>query len=84
HQKLNFADCNVRHVAQDWSIIMNLVENAAGFAILPAYVQTHNPSVESFEIPESILAALDFYAVFESGLKKIEAFRNLLAFARLP
>jgi hypothetical protein len=31
-----------------------------------------------------VLKALDFYAIFETSLKRIKAFQELLSFARVP
>ncbi len=83
HAKLNFTDLNVKHVAEDWRTIKHLVEQGAGYAILPTYINLNGPQVHCLEVPEKILSRLDFFAIFESGLKKIEAFRKLLSFSKL-
>jgi DNA-binding transcriptional LysR family regulator len=81
HSGLDLAALNVKFVAEDWRTIQYLVEQGAGFAILPSYVIVSSPHVHQLELHGQDLGALDFYAIYESSLKKIDAFKELLSFA---
>jgi DNA-binding transcriptional LysR family regulator len=73
----------VKYVTEDWRTVQHLVEQGLGFAIVPFYVQNFSPQVQRAEVPAGALRGLDFYAIYESGLKKIPAFKELLTFARV-
>lgn len=78
-----FGELRVSRVAEDWRTIERLIEQGAGYGIVPGYVPVHNPKVTRVELPVSVLPAYDFYALFETSLKRIKAFQPLLTFSRV-
>ncbi|MGZ3651026.1 MAG: LysR family transcriptional regulator [Bdellovibrionota bacterium] len=68
----------------DWHVVRALVEAGMGYAILPVYIHVHHPKVRKIRIPERGVERLDFFAVFSTHLKKVPAFRELLAMKRFP
>ncbi len=82
NNKVAFEELEVRFIAEDWRTVESLIEKGIGFGIIPSYIQSHSPFVERIELPESVLKPLSFYAMFETSLKKIEAFRKLLTFSK--
>jgi DNA-binding transcriptional LysR family regulator len=83
HAGVSFEEIPVSRVAEDWRTIATLVEQKAGYAILPGYVLPVSSKIMRIELPARILPAYDFYAMYDSSLKRIKAFQPLLAFARL-
>jgi DNA-binding transcriptional LysR family regulator len=80
---LSFDNLNIRFISEDWRTIQFLVSQGEGYAVIPSYVQTQSPDVLQLEIPNTLVRDLDFFAIFEKGLKKIKAFQGLLAFKHL-
>lgn len=78
--RADFEKFNVKYVTEDWRTIQYLVEQGAGYAIVPAYVTVTSPEVQRLELRGQDLDELDFYAIYESSLKKISAFKTLLSF----
>lgn len=83
HAGVAFSDLNVRFVSEDLRTIRSLIEQGAGYGILPDYVQIHSSEVKRLELPSSLLSHLDFFAIFEAGLKKIKPFQSLLSFSKV-
>jgi DNA-binding transcriptional LysR family regulator len=84
HAGVAFSSLDVRYVSEDWRTVQYLIEQGAGYGILPGYVQVHSSEIQRIEVPGNILRHLDFFAIYESGLKKINAFHSLLAFSKIP
>lgn len=77
---LNLSDINIRYSVEDWQMVHGLVDAGAGFAITPFYTLTNARGVQSWEIPSNLLQTFDFYAIYESSLKKVESFKSFLDF----
>ena len=82
HAGVSFADLNVRMITEDWGTVQSLIDQGIGYGILPSYVQSHSPHVHRIELPDNVIRSMDFFAIFESNLRKVQAFQPILAFAR--
>jgi DNA-binding transcriptional LysR family regulator len=80
---LSMEELHPAFVAEDWRTIQALVERGIGYAIVPSYVHA-SPEVQRVPVEGKGLEDYIFYALFEKGLKKIPAFQQLLAFAKVP
>lgn len=83
HNGVEFSQLKVKYVAEDWRLVQSAVDRGEGFAILPFYVKSYSPEVERIEIPSTSVKELDYFAIYEPGLKKVDAFKRLLSFNRL-
>lgn len=70
--------------SDDWHVVRALVEAGVGYSILPMYLPIHHPKVRQIEIPERGIERLDFFALFYGHLRRVPAFKQLLAFRRFP
>ena len=68
-----------RILCEDWRILMQLVEAHAGYALIPAHTPSFSPEVVSLPVPTSVIPEVTFYALFHRELRKIPAFKELLA-----
>lgn len=75
-----FQSLQIKFVAEDWRTVESLISRGMGYGIMPSYIKCSCSDVQRFEIPESIMSSLNFYAMFESSLKKIEGFKKILTF----
>jgi DNA-binding transcriptional LysR family regulator len=78
------AKVNFRCRTDDWHVVRAMVEAGIGYSILPVYIGVHHPKVRRIRIPERGIERLDFFAVYSTHLRKVPAFRELLAFRNFP
>lgn len=71
---------NNRALLEDWSAIVAFLESGGGFAILPAFVQTHSVDIRTIDIPHAVIPRTSYYAVYARKLKRIDAFKEALSF----
>jgi hypothetical protein len=71
-------DFNCKALLEDWGSLLALVENKIGYAIVPAFVQSHSSDIVAFDIPHATISQMSYYAVFHRKLKKIDAFKKAL------
>lgn len=76
-------ELRIRYVAEDWRTVEQLVSKEEGFAIMPDYIKSSSNQVKRIELPSIILPKFTFYGIYQIGLKKIEAFKEVLEFKRI-
>ena len=80
---LDLNSLNIKFISESWSLIQSMVNEGVGYSIVPFYANPVAPEVRELEVPSSINEPYDFYAIYELGMRKMEAFRPLLSFAKL-
>ncbi|MGZ3696431.1 MAG: substrate-binding domain-containing protein, partial [Bdellovibrionota bacterium] len=80
HWGIPFGELNVRYVVEDWRLVKTLVDRGAGYALIPEYIHDFSSDVQRLELPARILPIYTFHALFERGLKRIQAFKEVLEF----
>lgn len=78
NSNVDFSKIRVKYITDDWRTVRALIEEGLGFGFLPIYCQSENKNIKNIEAPA--IERLDFYMIFEKNLKKIEAFKSVLAF----
>jgi len=81
--KIDISELDIKFVSESWSLIQSLIDEGAGYSALPFYVTGHSDQVKEVEIPPGISPPYEFYAVYEMGMRKMEAFKPLLSFRKL-
>lgn len=76
---LRLADIRVRAVVEDWHLLMHLVDEGAGYAVVPDYIEPPSRDILVTDIPHSVVAKREYSMIFPKDLKKIEGFKNVPA-----
>lgn len=77
-------DLDMKCRTDDWHVVRAMVEAGIGYSILPMYTPSHHPQVRQIEIPDRGIERLDFFALYFGHLRRVPAFKQLLAFRRFP
>lgn len=78
--KCDVSKINAKATFEDWSSVLNYVEDGGGYAVVPAYIQPQAKEVRVIDIPHAVIPRSTYYAVFKRKLKKIESFKKVLNF----
>jgi DNA-binding transcriptional LysR family regulator len=77
---LPFDQIQIRGTAEDWRSVQALIDQGAGYGVVPGYIKTASSDVLTMDIPTASLKKYIFYALFHKDLRKIPAFKEMLEF----
>ncbi len=80
HLGIPFSSLKVAAVAEDWRVLLTLIEQGWGYGIVPGHIKAGGGDVVRFPMLNSVLTKYTFYALFRKDLRKIPAFQKLLEF----
>lgn len=77
-QGIDVEELNIKMICEDWRLLLSMVEEGLGYAIVPSYIFCGSNDILSFSIDERVIPALQFYILFNRDLKKLPGASEIL------
>lgn len=77
--RTNYTEFNIKYRCEDWTSLLQLIENGKGFSIMPDTIKSSSPDVIHYPIEKNLVPSNPHYFLYHKSLLKFPSFKNLFA-----